>query len=145
MTELKPLTELEVIEFAHKWYYMLNTHAKIEEFLPMLSKENLKMKFPEATLEGIDAFTEWHKTVTNTYFDQDHNIKFLETKLDDMRAEVRIIVRWQARTWKPPAAKSSWLGYDAYQSWIVERDRASGNVVISSYSVDAFMPMEGTM
>ena len=140
----KPLTELEVIEFVHKWYFNLNTHAPIEEFLPMLSKEGPVMKFPEATLKGIDSFKEWHKTVTHQFFDQDLNIKYLDIRLNGTKANVSVIVRWQARTWEAPAAKSSWLGYDAYQSWLVERDEGSGGIVINEYSVDAFMPMEGS-
>ena len=139
-----PLTELEVIELAHKWYAMLNTHAPLAEFLPLLASEGLVMKFPEDTLEGIDAFKEWHKTVTHQFFDQDHNIKFMETELEGNGAKVRIIVRWQARSWEPPVAKSTWLGYDAYQSWRVERSPESGKAVIKAYSVDAFMPLEGS-
>ena len=144
MIDIKPLTKLEVIEFAHKWYFMLNTHASIDEFLPMLSKEQLIMKFPESTIEGTEAFIQWHKTVSHTFFDQDHNIKFLDVKLDGQNAYLEVIVRWQARTWEPPAAKSTWLGYDAYQTWTLERDSETGNVVINFYSVDAFMPMEGS-
>ena len=144
MDEGKPLTELEVIEFVHRWYYNLNTHAPIEEFLPMLSKEGPVMKFPEAILEGIDSFKDWHKTVTHKFFDQDHNIKYLDIRLNGKEANIRVIVRWQARIWEAPAAKSSWLGYDAYQSWVVERDNSTGGVAIKEYSVDAFIPMEGS-
>ena len=46
---------------------------------------------------------------------------------------------------KPPAAASEWLGFDAYQTWIVERSAKTGKPVIATYIVDDLKPMEGSV
>jgi len=60
------------------------------------------------------------------------------------RPRVKVVVNWQARAWDPPAATSKWLGFDAYQTWILERSATTGKPVIRTYIVDELKPMPGS-
>jgi hypothetical protein len=55
-----------------------------------------------------------------------------------------VVVNWQARRWKPPAAHSQWIGYDAYQTWEMARSPSTGKPVIVRYVVDELRPMPGS-
>jgi hypothetical protein len=37
------------------------------------------------------------------------------------RPSVEVVVNWQLRRWRPPAPRSEWLGFDAFQTWEVVR------------------------
>jgi hypothetical protein len=54
----------------------------------------------------------------------------------DDEAQVQVVVHWEASTWKPPAAKSSRIKLDAYQTWTVRRSPETGKPVIAVYTVD---------
>ncbi len=54
------------------------------------------------------------------------------------------MMNWQARIWDPPEARSTWLDFDAYQTWVVQRSRTLGQLVIAAYIVDAIKPRERT-
>ena len=47
-------------------------------------------------------------------------------------------MNWAARVWEPPAPKSIYLHMDAFQTWEVVRDPASGKALINKYFVDSF-------
>jgi hypothetical protein len=141
---MKALTNLEVNELVYHWYKKLDVHAPVEEVIPLLSADNLEMRFPEATLKSIGEFKDWYKRVTHLFFDEIHDMKMLNIELEGDMARVKLVVNWQARIWNPPAAKTKWLGFDAIQTWTVKRDSGSGNAVIATYAVDALVPMEGS-
>jgi hypothetical protein len=102
------------------------------------------MRFPEATLKGQPAFVEWYEGVTRKFFDEIHDMKELNIDPAGDEANVKLVVNWQAKVWNPPDAKSKWLGFDAYQTWIVKRSPQSGRPVIATYIVDELRPMEGS-
>jgi hypothetical protein len=141
---MKALTTLEVNELVYRWYKKLDVHAPVAEVVPLLASENLEMVFPEATLTSIDEFKEWYQRVTHLFFDEVHDLKMLNIDIEGDTARVKLVVNWQARIWNPPAARTKWLGFDAVQTWIVKRDRKTGNAVIAAYAVDALDPMEGS-
>jgi len=82
--------------------------------------------------------------VTNLFFDETHVMKMLAIDCAGETATVKLVVNWQAHVWKPPAAKSKWLGFDAFQTWIIKRDAKSGKAAIATYIVDKLDPMEGS-
>lgn len=98
------------------------------------------MRFPEATVRGHAEFREWYEGVVRTYFDEVHTIRELAVTTAGDRAEVKVVVNWQARTWTPPAARSEYLSIDAGQTWEVARSPATGVPVIVRYVVDTFTP-----
>lgn len=126
------------------WYDLLDRHVPLEETLTRLVDEELEMRFPEATARGHAGFADWYKAVTNRFFDEVHTVKSVEfTEFGADRATVKVVVNWQATIWNPPAAKSQWLGFDAYQTWEVVPGEL-GTPLVKTYIVDALEPMPGS-
>jgi hypothetical protein len=139
-----PLNEKEVKAFVDEWYRKLDVHAPAEEVAPLVADEDLEMKFPEATLRGKAAFKDWYEGVIRKFFDEVHDMKDLEITVSGDDAAVKLCVNWQAKVWNPPAAKSAWLGFDAFQTWLVKRSPRTGKPVIARYVVDELRPMPGS-
>ena len=146
MTDLAPLTEDEVKRFMERWYLeLLDTHAPAEEVAACVA-EDAEMRFPEATVKGIDAFRDWYDRIVNTFFDEVHEITRNDVTVapDGQSAEVKVDVNWQAKVWIPPAAKSQWIGFDAGQTHEVRRSPITGEPMIQVYGVDTFVAMPGS-
>lgn len=142
---MKKLAENEIKALAEKWYRLLDVHAPVTELLPLLHETELEMRFPEATLRGQGEFSEWLAGVVRIFFDEEHTLK--EVKADvvsEDTASVKVVVNWKARRWKAPAAKSEFIDFDAYQTWVVKRSPATGRAVISTYIVDKLDPQPGS-
>ncbi len=110
----------------------------------MVAPTGLEMQFPEGTMRGIEDFKHWYETVTHRFFDEVHTVKAVESSIGEQRATVKVVVNWQAKIWDPPAPNSVWLGFDAYQTWVVERSTSTGQLMICRYVVDRLDPMEGS-
>jgi hypothetical protein len=132
----EPLTKAEVQALAANWYKKLDVHAPLVELLPMLSDQDLEMRFPEATLRGNADFESWYEGVIRIFFDEVHTLKQVTVDLNGDEAQVQVVVHWEASTWKPPAAKSSRIKLDAFQTWTVRRSPETGKPVIAVYTVD---------
>ncbi len=143
MTTIQALADQEVDKLARDWYRALDVHVPVEDLLPMLASEGLTMVFPEATLHGIEDFKGWYSDVTHKFFDEIHTVKEVDSKPSGGDSDVKVVVNWQAKVWNPPDANSKWLGFDAYQTWVVTR-APSGKAVILKYTVDELKPMEGS-
>jgi hypothetical protein len=139
----KQLDDADVREMVTKWYQLLDVHAPEVDLLPLLSDAGLEMQFPEGPLHGLDDFKHWYETVTHTFFDEKHVLKEVNVTLSGERADIDIIVNWQARRWRPPLAQSDWIGFDAYQRWKVLLN-AGGKPVVINYIVDKLEPMQGS-
>ena len=138
------LTENEIKEFAENWYKLLDVHAPITDFLPMLDADDLEMVFPEATLKGAAAFSEWLAGVVRIFFDEEHTVKEVTSSIStDGTADVKVVVNWKARRWQAPAATADKLDFDAYQTWIMKRSE-SGAPVIVKYIVDDLKALPGS-
>lgn len=135
------LTEDAIRTFAGNWYTALDRHVPLAEVLPMLA-EDLEFKVPEDTFIGHDGFARWYEAVTHLFFDEVHTVTEVEPVVEGDRATVRVLVNWQAKVWKPPAARSEWLGFDADQTWIVVPGPDGPR--ITTYIVNALDPMPGS-
>jgi ketosteroid isomerase-like protein len=135
-----PLTNEEIVDLADRWYRALDVHAPVEELHAMMTDEGNDMEWPELPTHGHAEFTVWYEKVTRRFFDEVHTIRSVEPTIDDggQRADVKVVVNWAARVWEPPAAKSIYLHMDAFQTWEVVRDPASGKALINKYLVDSF-------
>jgi hypothetical protein len=141
----EPLSSAAIQEMAAAWYKKLDVHAPVEEIVPMLAKEGVTMVFPEATVEGIDGFKGWYDRVINIFFDEVHTLKEVSvTPKEDGKAEVKVVVKWEASVWKPPAPFSERIILDAYQTWEVQPDPETGNPVVLTYIVDELKYYEGS-
>lgn len=138
------LTKEEIADLADRWYKALDVHAPIEELYGMLLDEGNEMLWPEGPTHGHAEFKGWYDRVTRLFFDEVHTITKVESRIDGDSAEVEVVVNWQAKTWNPPEPKSKWLGFDAYQTWVVVRSPETGAPVIKRYAVDKLDPMAGS-
>ena len=144
MTDMAPLEATEVERFVHRIYTQLfDAHAPVGEFLSCLDDDELEMRFPEVTLHGHAEFRQWYDRIITTFFDEVHTVKELEVTTGGDRATVRVLVNWQASTWKPPAARSERSGHDAGQSWVVKRSPRTLQPVIIRSVVETYVPMDG--
>ena len=123
------LTTWEVKELVYTWFKKLTDKASADELCALLSSESLEMKFPDATLRSHADFRVWLTKVTGIFFDQIHDVLYLDVKPEGERADVNLIVNWQARTWTAPAAYSAHTASNVHQHWTVARDRATGRAV----------------
>ncbi|BAJ25944.1 MULTISPECIES: nuclear transport factor 2 family protein [Kitasatospora] len=137
------LSEAAVRRLVEDWYRALDRHDPVEDVLPHLAADGLVMRFPEGTAHGHEGFRSWYDAVTHRFFDEAHTV--LTVDVEEIRAasaEVRVLVNWQTRTWKAPDATSTWLGFDAHQSWSVVLE--DGTPRIRAYTVDSLTPMPGS-
>lgn len=144
MSDSAPLTKEEVEDFVKDWYLVkLDTHVPAEEILPMIMND-VEFVLPETSFTGREGFRDWYERVTHTFFDEVHTITALDVTPKGDHADVKVVVNWQTKVWEPPAAKSKWLGFDAYQTWEVRRSPETGKVAVQRYVVDRFEPMAGS-
>jgi hypothetical protein len=145
MIVLSPLLESEVKDFVVDWYRLLDVHAPLEKYIPLLAEQGVSMVFPEATVHGFDGFKGWYEKVVNIFFDEVHTVKEVKlTSISNTQAEVKVVVKWEASVWKPPAAYSERIILDAYQTWVVQRSPKSEKPVILTYIVDSLEYAEGS-
>jgi hypothetical protein len=146
MANAAPLTKSEVESMVVDWYRALDVHKPMVDVLPYVSEGELEMVFPEATLRSLAEFEGWFQGVIRIFFDEVHTMQQLNVTIppDGQRADVKLVVRWEASRWKPPAAKSERLIMDAYQTWVVKRSPTSGKPVITRYVVDELKPLPGS-
>ncbi len=138
------LVQEAVQSLAARWYRALDRHDDVESVLEFLVDDGLEMRFPETTSRGHKGFRDWYAAVTHRFFDEVHTLGEVSlTTVGVDGAEVKVVVNWQARIWNPPAAKSQWLGFDAYQTWTVVTGPASA-LQIKTYVVDDLKPMPGS-
>ncbi len=138
------LTQESILQFAQHWYRKLDVHDPLEEYRPLLVEEGVKFVFPEATVEGFEGYAGWYNTVINIFFDEVHTVKQADSTINGDTADVKVVVRWEASVWKPPAANSERIVLDAYQTWIVKLSPTTGKPVIDTYIVDSLEYAEGS-
>ena len=102
------------------------------------------MQFPEGTVRGVEEFRAWYEGVIRLFFDELHTVTRVGIVWRDDRCLVDVVVNWQARRWNPPAPRSEWIGFDAYQRWELIASPASGRPVVFRYIVDELRPMPGS-
>jgi hypothetical protein len=131
------MTKEQVSAMVNDWYMKLDVHAPMVDILPLLSTGELYMKFPEQTLGSLADFESWYQRVIRTFFDEVHTMKELNINLsaDGTRADITLVVYWEASVWNPPDRFSKRLMMDAAQTWVVQ-ESPEGKPVITSYIVD---------
>jgi hypothetical protein len=139
-----PITDEALRQFAADWYRKLDVHVPVGEILPLLVDDGLEMRFPEATERGHAGFTNWYERVIRIFFDEMHTLKEARIVEAGPRTTAKVVVNWQAKVWNPPDAKSKWLGFDAYQTWVVQRSPQTGQLQLVTYIVDELKPMPGS-
>ena len=144
-----PITEAQIKEFAAAWYQALDQHVPAAAIAELLADEGLEMIFPEKTLHGMGDFLAWYAGgdysdgtkgpgVINIFFDENHNVASVAAKIAGDRAEVDVVVAWQASWFEPPAAKSKRTSMDATQRWVLRKsNKNSFGLEVISYNAMA--------
>ncbi|GGJ52156.1 hypothetical protein [Deinococcus roseus] len=135
------ISDTEIQGLVQAWFSGLNEHRAMVKMMPLLDLKNLHMVFPESTLTTPEEFENWYRTVTSTFFDQDHIIEEVSSDIQENGANVKVTVIWKAHEWKAPAAFSTRIAMRAAQDWQVVRDE-NGQVVIQRYVVNSLTPVE---
>lgn len=147
------MTRDEIEAFAADWYRKLDEHVPAADIVPLVLDEWLEFVVPEATLRSRNEFGQWlvsgggHPGVYNLFFDEVHTLRSVQVTPGDTgapRLQVKVMVNWQARRWHPPAPRSQWIGFDAFQTWEIVRSPETGGPVIARYVVDELRPMPGS-
>jgi hypothetical protein len=133
----------EIEAFVADWYRKLDIHAPAEELISMVA-DQVEMQFPEGTVRGVEEFRAWYEGVIRLFFDELHTVTRVGIVWRDDRCLVDVVVNWQARRWTPPAPRSEWIGFDAYQRWEMIASPASGRPVVVRYIVDELRAMPGS-
>jgi hypothetical protein len=143
-----PLTEAEIRAFVDAWYLALDQHVPADLCGSLVSDE-VQMIFPEKTLHSKSDFLAWYAGgtysdgekapgVINIFFDENHNVVSVESKISGDVAELDVVVAWQASWFIPPAAKSRRVSLDAIQQWTVRAsDQNQYGMVVTSYNAMA--------
>lgn len=145
VSNIAPLAYSEIRDFTADWYSKLDVHAPVEEYASLLADEKLELRFPEGTFTGFEGYKEWYDNVIGIFFDEVHTVKKAEPKpLGNNQFEVKVVVKWEASVWNPPAANSERIILDAYQTWIIERSPETEKPIIVTYIVDSMEYYEGS-
>ncbi|PRX97081.1 SnoaL-like protein [Allonocardiopsis opalescens] len=125
------------------WYAALDRHDDVGAVLPYVVDEGFEMHMPEGVFYGRTGFLEWYERVVNTFFDEEHTVERVDVSfLGEETAKVAVRVNWQARVWEPPEPVSSWLGFDARQTWTVVWQDDS--VRVRRYVIEGLEAMPGS-
>jgi hypothetical protein len=148
MTHHTNLTQAQIYDFVVAWYLALDQHVPAER-CAVLVADNVEMIFPEKTLHGKADFLAWYAGgtysdgekapgVINIFFDENHNVVSVESRISGDEAELDVVVAWQASVFVPPAAKSRRVSLDATQKWTVRRsDKNPFGLEVTSYNAMA--------
>lgn len=139
-----PFRHAEIEAFVADWYHKLDIHAPADRLVALVD-ERVEMQFPEGTVRGAEQFRAWYEGVIRLFFDELHTVTRVGIDWRDDRCLVDVVVNWQARRWRPPAPRSEWIGFDAYQRWeMVPAPSNNSRWVVSRYTVDELRPMPGS-
>ena len=140
--ETPGLTPEQVRNFVMNWYGGTNDHKPVEQLLGMLA-EDVVMLYPNRPepFTGKEAFRSWYADVLRQFFDETHKVEAMDiTLLDSNHAEVRVIVRWERRTWPIGEAKSKYEASLSHQRFEIARSPNDGSVCIRKKIVETFEP-----
>ena len=137
-------SQAEIEAFVADWYRKLDIHAPPEQLVPLVTS-GVEMQFPEGMVCGAEEFRSWYEGVIRLFFDELHIVTRTGLSWREGRYLLDVVVNWQARRWNPPAPRSEWIGFDAYQRWELTRAPGSGRrLAIARYIVDELRPMPGS-
>ncbi len=119
----EPITEQQIKIFVAAWYQALDFHVPIEQAYALLADRDLNIQFPDGDIRDYASFKKWYDRVTNLFFDENHYVQTVESKISGEEAVLDVVVGWQASWWVAPEPKSKRVSMDATQRWTVRRSK----------------------
>ena len=121
----------EVKTFVYSWFALLDRQVSEISLLKFLDKDNLKMEFPEMTVNNPDDFSEWYLGVQETIKSNTHDVRLVEvTPKGNGEFDVVVEVNWQAQTRNGEAISQAYQ-----QQWKIISDR-NRRLLIQEYLVE---------
>ena len=121
----------EVKTFVYSWFALLDRQVSEISLLKFLDKDNLKMEFPEMTVNNPDDFSNWYLGVQETIKSNTHNVQEVEvTPKGNGEFDVKVEVNWQAQTRDGEAIDRAYQ-----QQWKIITDR-NRRLLIQEYLVE---------
>lgn len=135
------LTETLTKNAILNWYHGTNEHVPVAELERLLADE-VVMVYPNSPdpIVGIPAFRKWYADVLSKYFDETHVVEWWDISVDGNKAEAKVVVRWETRTWPVGERVSEYLAFLSHQRFVIVRDADSGRVTIQEKRAEAFEP-----
>ena len=81
-------THPEIWAFATNWYLLLDIHAPLESFKPLLTND-VDLVFPEANLKGFEGYSSWYNKVIEIFLTNS-----ILSKLLILLIKMRILVNY---------------------------------------------------
>lgn len=135
-----PLTPDMARHVVLTWYAGTNDHKPVEQLL-MLLADDVEMRYPnrDQAFTGKGAFREWYADVLGQYFDETHQVEAWDIQVEGPKARVKVVVRWERRSWKPREARSRYEASLSKQSLELVRS-PDGRLLIHKKIVETFEP-----
>ena len=113
-----PITEAQIKEFAAAWYQALDQHVPSADNCRAAGRRRAGDDLPGEDAPRHGGFPglvrrrrlfRWRQGpgVINIFFDENHNVASVAAKIAGDRAEVDVVVAWQASWFRAAAAKAS--------------------------------------
>jgi hypothetical protein len=107
--------ENAIKSFVYHVFALYDKHEDVSKFLPLLSDDDLEMRFPETTLRSKEDFKKWYAGIGDSIQSNTHQLEKLDVKiLGNGKYEVDLIVLWQALT-----KENEYIKFRAHQIWLL--------------------------
>jgi hypothetical protein len=139
------MTEASIRAMADEWFRLLDEHQRQVDLMKLLVPEGLAQNWPDYTVRSLGDFEGWYQRALRLFFDEVHTLKEFNVTLneDGTKADVNLVVYWEASTWTPGDRNSKRLMMDAHQSWEVVAS-PEGKPLIKTINVDKIVEKEGS-
>ncbi len=127
------ITLEEASALATHFYRLMDAHVPVDTYLSLIDEEHIIVGHGGTRLEGWSAFQRWYDGVLRACFDQVHTIDEVTLVESGMPATARIVARWQAVKWDPPAARTETIDAVATHHLVISRDEGTGEPVVNAY------------
>jgi hypothetical protein len=108
-------SENAIKSFVYHVFALYDKHEDVSKFLPLLSDDDLEMRFPETTLRSKEDFKKWYAGIGDNIQSNTHQLEKLDaTILENGKYEVDLIVLWQTLT-----KDNRCIKFRAHQTWLL--------------------------
>lgn len=121
----------EAEQFVREWFAMADSHASIAALLARVDMDAFCVHFQQDQL-NCQEYADWYVNDIRSYFDSEHRVLHMETEIDGAYAVVTNQVRWNGRSWTPPAAKSCGREVDCVIRFTMKK-QDDGKIVLLKY------------
>jgi steroid delta-isomerase-like uncharacterized protein len=135
------LSDAEIRAFVDTWCRRLDAHAPPDELLGLVDVDEFEAQFPGGQRQTRAEFAEFYQQSLGKFFDERHEVRRLDFHPDPLGAEVRLLVRWQARQRTDNPSTDELLSRDVKQRWRIRRSPRTNRPVLLRYVIESTEPV----